>query len=270
MEIYFKDKYVKAEAALVSVEDRSFRFGDGVFETVIIANGRMFDWPLHKERLEKGLEYFNLHIEAGNIEPIAIELIKRNKVKEGYIRIVISRGVNPPDAIGYMARGAKAYMVVQALPKPLPEFKTIKIFVSTHRAFYHYPSKTNNALLYTMALMEAENAGFDNALLLSPEGYICETSNANIFWIKGDVLFTPSTDLPFIPGTIRKRIFELWQGEVKEGRFLLDELKTADEIFMSNVGGVVTAIGEIAPLAFKPKATTKTAELRKQLMAMLG
>ncbi len=269
MEVYLRDKFVKADAALVSVEDRSFRFGDGVFETVIIANGKMFDWELHKRRLQNGLEYFKLDIDIEKILPVVEELISRNSVVNGYARIVVSRGVNPPEAVGYMVRGAKAYMVVQALPKALPEFKTIRLLVSEHRAFYHYPSKTNNALLYTMALLEAEAAGYDNALLLSHDGFICETTNANIFWIKGDVLYTPSSDLPFISGTVQQRVLELWEGEMREGRFTLDDLQGADEIFMTNVGGIVTAIGEVAGVAITLKSSEKTLIIRNRMISLL-
>ncbi len=264
MQIYFKDKFIVENQAQISVNDRSFRFGDGVFETVIIYNAKTWDWPSHAKRLQKGLEFYKLDINISKIPEIAAALIKSNNIKQGYLRIIISRGET--HSVGYAVENPTPYMVVQVMEKPLPEFQTIKLVVAKIRAYYRTPCKTNNALLYTRAMLEATEAGCDNALLLSHDDYICETANANIFWIKGNVLYTPSTDLPFVPGTVREKTLELWTGEVKEGRYTIDDLKDADEIFMTNVGGIVTAVGEVRPLGINAKSQKKTLQIRAKLV----
>lgn len=267
MQIYFRDKFIDEAAAHISVNDRSFRFGDGVFETAIICNARVWDWPSHATRLQNGLEFYDLDIDISNILGIAAELIKKNKIVQGYLRVIISRGET--HAVGYKIDNPAPYMVVQVASKPLPEFQTIKLAICSLRAYYHTPCKTNNALLYTRATMEADAAGCDNALLLSHDDYICETANGNLFWIKGDVLYTPSLDLPLVPGTLRQRILDLWDGEVEQGKFNLDALSDADEIFMSNVGGIVTIIGKIQNLEIKIKSQSKTAQLRDEIIKQI-
>jgi len=264
MQIYFKDKFIDETEAHIGLNDRSFRFGDGVFETAIIFGGKVWDWPRHAKRLGNGLKFYKLDIDISKVPQITTELIKKNKVEQGYLRLIISRGTAP--GVGYMHDNSKPYMIVQVMEKPLPEYKTITLVVASLRAYYRTPCKTNNAMLYSRAMMEADAAKCDNALILSHENYICETSNANIFWIKGNVLYTPSTDLPFVPGTIREKTLELWTGTKTEGRFTVDDLKDADEIFMTNIGGIVTTIGEIKPLGIRGKSSEKTEKLRRILV----
>src|SRR5690606_14643748 len=131
---------------------------------------------------------------------------------------------------------------------PFPAFSSLSLFVSTYRASMHVPCKTNNALHYTLAMMEARDHGCDNALLLNADGYVCETASGNIFWVKEGILYTPETSLPFVPGTIRKKIIEHAPMQVVEGKFTLDDIAAADEIFMTNSGLLVAAITAVKPL----------------------
>lgn len=265
MEIYFKDSFVASGSKVLDIEDRSFRFGDGIFETAIVANGKLYDWPNHQKRLEAGVEYFRLNIDVSKVAATALELIARNKVSEGYMRVIISRG-DAAGVVGYKAGSGEAFMTIGTIPKPLPEFKPLKLYVASQRLFYNYPCKTNNALVYTMAYMEAADNDCENALLLNHEGYICETANANIFWLKNGTLYTPSTDLPFVPGTMRKRIFELWNGKIIEGKFKPEDLNGAEEIFMTNVGGIVASITEVRPLNITLKTTALAKDLYDKLI----
>lgn len=267
MEIYFNGKYVNGSEPQVLVDDRSYRFGDGLFETAIIYNGKVRDWERHQRRFENGLKFYGYDIDVSNIPQIANELIKKNNIREGYIRAVVSRGAAP--GVGYKIGDARPYLVVQVFESPLPEFREITLVLAEIRAYYHTPCKTNNALLYTRAMMEADAAGCDNALLLSHDGYICETSNANLFWIRGDVLYTPALDLPLVPGTFRENVLEFWKGGKQEGKFPIEDLHKADEIFMANVGGIITSIKEIKPLGIKPKSREKTALLREKIIKQI-
>ncbi len=266
MEIYFKNSFVPAASKVLDIEDRSFRFGDGIFETALIAGGKLYDWPNHQKRLEAGVEYFRLNIDVSKAAAISQELIKRNNITEGYIRIIISRG-DAAGVVGYKAGNSEAYMAISTIAKNLPEFKPLKLYMASQRLFYNYPCKTNNALVYTMAYMEAADNDCGNALLLNHENYVCETANANIFWLKNGALYTPSTDLPFVHGTMRKRIFELWNGKIVEGKFKPEDIIGSEEIFMTNVGGIVTSVTEIKPLGITSARTTVAKQLYDKLVA---
>lgn len=268
MEIYFKNRFVSDEAPLITVHDRSFRFGDGVFETIIVHNSRLFDWPRHERRLKNGLEYFGIALDISKAAKTALELIKRNNIKEGYIRIIVSRG-DKSGGLGYKPTDAEPYIVIQTIDKKLPEFNPSKLMVSSTRAFYKLPSKVNSALHYVMALKEAAENGCDNALLLDAEGNICESATSNIFWAKDNILYTPSDDLPFVLGTMREKILSLWKGEVREGRFKLDELAQADEIFLTNVGMLVSPVDKIKDISLKPSKGGVAKDLYDRVVASI-
>ena len=88
--------------------------------------------------------------------------------------------------------------------------------------FAAFPCKTNSAMLYTLAMLDARAQGCENALILDAQGHVCETASGNIFWVRGEALYTPALSLPFVPGTVRKRVMELWPHPVEECRALLD------------------------------------------------
>lgn len=264
--IYFNGQFMAENTPILTADDRSFRFGDGIFETILIHHSRLVDAERHLKRLKRGLEFFHLDVDITPLPSLMAELIARNGIGTGYLRIIVSRGENPPGAIGYKPREPKPYFILQAMGKPFPAFSSISLHVSNIRSFYRLPCKVNSALHYAMSLMEAEAAGADNALLLSSEGYICETATGNLFWIKSDTLYTPDLTLPMVPGTVRETVLELWDGPVRQGAYALDELEGADEVFMTNVGGLVTAVREIQPMGWVFVGKKQTEVLREKLV----
>ncbi len=263
--VYFKDKFLPEEDCHISINDRSFRFGDGVFDTCLVANGRIYDFPRHLKRLQNGLDAYKIKLDTANIESLCYSLIEKNSVTSGYVRIIVSRGENGANAMGYLPKYAFPYLVIQTNEKPYPAFKPLKLFVSSQIASFKPPSKTNNSLLYTLALMEAQEQDCDNALLLNKNGHICETASGNIFWIKENVLYTPSLDLELVAGTMREKILELWDGEKHEGQFTLEDIKKADEVFMSNIATIIAPISDIAPTIGKWPVGKNTTALRQKL-----
>ena len=260
--IYTKNQFMSADTPFITAEDRSFRFGDGIFETMLVVDGRLYDAHSHFERLNHGLDYFRIRLPMDELEETCLALIAKNNCQSGYVRIVVSRGENAAGAVGYMPGESPPLLVVQTMEKSFPAYASLKLWVSAHRAHLKLPCKTNSAMLYTMAMMEARDCGCDNALILSTQDEICETASGNLFWVKDDVLFTPATSLPFVPGTVRRKVLELAPMAVKEGRFVLADLAAADEIFMTNIGGLVTRISSIAPLGYQATTDRVTAKIR--------
>jgi branched-chain amino acid aminotransferase len=264
--VFFENRFVDSQEPLIKLDDRSFRFGDGLFETILVVKGKIYDYESHIERLKKGLEFFKIDYEPSKIKNICKELIEKNHLETGYLRLIISRGINPSGAIGYKARGSKPYLIVQSIEKALPEFQTLKLWISSHRAFYHFPSKLNSAFLYTLSMIEADENNRDNALILDSKENICETANANIFWFKGDTLCTPSLELALIPGTIRKKLLEIYEGQIEEAVFKLEDLNSADEVFLTNISYLIAGVSEINPLDLCFSKFEKTQKLRKSLL----
>ena len=265
MQAYFKSQFLPENECFVSINDRSFRFGDGVFETMLVCNGRMYDFARHLQRLKNGLAAFKIALDVSHVESLCQTLIEKNALTQGYIRIVVSRGENGANAVGYLPKDTKPYLVITSVSKPYPAFRGIKLLLSSQQASVHMPSKTNNALVYTLAMMEAEEQGCDNALLLNDKGQVCETASGNIFCLKDDVLYTPSTDLPLVPGTMRHKVLELWPGKKQEGIFPLSALIEADEVFMSNIASIIAPVISLASREWK--VGNHTQQLRSLLDA---
>lgn len=265
--IYANTTLLSAGSPVISVNDRAFRFGDGIFETVLVVDGCLVDFGAHEARLRDGLRHFRIGYDTQGLRARCEALVQKNQCQSGYVRIIISRGENGEGAMGYKPGVCEPLCIIQTVNAPFPEYRTIRLYVSSRRAFEPLPCKTNSAMLYTMAMLEAADHACDNALILDMAGNVCETASGNLFWVKDEVIYTPESTLPFVPGTVRKKVLALSPLPVKEGRFAPTELLEADEIFMTNVGGIVAAISAIEPLGYVAKGDDVTQNLRELLVA---
>ncbi len=262
---YFKNQFLHESECHVSIHDRSFRFGDGIFDTSLVVNGQIYDFASHLKRIQKGLTAYKINLDTSNVEAICYELIKKNNVRNGYVRVIISRGENGANSVGYLPGDSKPYLLITSMEKPYPAFKEISLFVASQQSYVKQPSKTNNSLFYTLALMEAQEHGCDNALLMNKDGHICETASGNIFWIKDDILYTPDPALELISGTMRAKILGLWQGHKTEGKFTLKDLENADEVFMTNIGYLMAPVTKMLPAGNQWPIGKNTTDLRQKL-----
>jgi len=265
--IYTQNQFLPADVPFITADDRSFRFGDGIFETMLVVDGRMYHWNAHIARITRGLGFFRLALDISQLEKNCKALIEKNNCRSGYVRVVISRG-NDAGAMGYlMGKNAVPYYVIQTIEKPFPPYRALNLYVSSTPAHMSVPCKTNSAVHYTLSMLEAQEHGCENALILDTHGHICETASGNIFWVKNGTLYTPEMGLAFVPGTIRARLISLSPLPVKEGRFTLADLANADEIFMTNIGGLVTKIVSVMPLGYVAKGDALTQQFRTLIEA---
>jgi branched-subunit amino acid aminotransferase/4-amino-4-deoxychorismate lyase len=128
-------------------------------------------------------------------------------------------------------------------------------------------TKTLQCLNSVLSRGEAEENGCFEALLMSEKGHVCECSSANIFWFKGNTLYTPSVESGILPGTTRAAIIRLSPYKVVEGIYSLEDMLSADEIFLSNVTLKTCPVGEIAWDASKRwNNHPKTQEIHQLMM----
>lgn len=217
MMVHLNGSLVPAEEARISVFDRGFLYGDGLFETFRAYRGRLFLWELHRERLRRGLEELQLPLPLGleSLRQAALELLAVNQLSDASLRLSISRGPGPR---GYSPRGAGPSTVV-LVADPAPSIESSPgPPVRLHTAGYRVPSgvsltahKTAAKLLHVLARMEAEAAGADEALLLNESGSMAETVSANIFWFEPDgvTLSTPDLAQGALAGVTRQFVLGL-------------------------------------------------------------
>ncbi len=252
MTVYLNGQFVPEAAATVSVFDRGFLYGDGLFETVRIHSGKPFRWTQHLRRFRKGAAFLGIVLPPTDNEltEIAQELLKRNQVDEGILRIALSRGVG---ARGYSPKGADTpSLVLSTHPAPalpstgLPQWKVV---TSPYRVAAGDPLlliKSANKLLNVIARAEAEARGADEALLVNTEGHLAEAASSNLFWIESGIIYTPALDSGALEGVSRGLVLEICRGlkiSVELRKAAPEVLFSADGAFLTNSGfGLVEVV----------------------------
>lgn len=248
--VYLKGKFVTEDKAVISVRDRGFRFGDGLFETIRVVNGNSWQWDLHMKRLQMGLDLLKIRADISDFRKIAEQLLEKNKVSNGFLRIAISRGEGSRGYLPDIKGGAT--VVIETVP-PIDDINDpVDLWVSSLKHIA-VKAKTMQGLNSTLARMEAvENDCFE-AVLCDNDGNICEASSSNIFWVKGNKVFTPSLSAGIVPGTVRDAVICLSPLAVEEGIYDFEEIQNADEIFLTNVAWLLVPVKRIKPLGLEFK-----------------
>jgi branched-chain amino acid aminotransferase len=215
MHVFLNGQFVPEEQATVSVFDRGFLFGDGLFETLRVCNGKPFRWHQHWERLARGADFLKIRLPVSgeSLRASADELVARNQMPEALLRVTFSRGVG---ARGYSPRGATRPTLVMSLheapPIDLQNPPRWRLITSSLRLPAHEPLsqfKTGNKLPQVLARTEADAANADEALLVNTDGHVIEAASSNLFWIEGETVCTPPLGSGILAGVTRETVLEL-------------------------------------------------------------
>ena len=251
MIVFINGNFIEEEEATISVFDRGFLYGDGVFETLRIYNGKPFLFDRHIGRLSHGLGSLFIGDKYSFSEYLehTRELIEKNNVTEGVLRIQATRG---PGKRGYSTTGNYDPTVLISLheaPNIDPNnVLPVKLATSTQILSDHDPFstlKTTNKLANIVALREAEKVGMDDALLTNHTGNITEASGSNVFWTKDNTLFTPPVSSGCLSGITRGMILELaiaLKLPTVQQDITPTELGNAESVFLTN------SVREIQPV----------------------
>lgn len=274
--VYLNGQYVTRDQALVPVEDRGLRFGDGVFETIYVRDGVMYLWDRHLRRLLEGLDALQIRFENSNLKEAALGLLLRNKIEECLLRITVTRGIGSRGYLPYPdLMGHDPTVIIETIaysPPPLEELDRLELTltISSYEKTSPKSLPTRYKLMQGMnsilARIEAERQGAFDALMLSREGMVSETSAANIFWCIGKTLFTPSLDSGCLAGTMRERIMELSEYRVSQDKFKLRHLLKADAVFLCNSAFLVLPVARLAGYSTTWIASHKLAKIYRMLI----
>lgn len=249
---YVKGRFVPAEEASLSIQERGFRFGDGIFETIRMAHGIPYQWEQHLARINQGLTALRISFDTQRLKDILQELIKKNNLKEGFIRLSISRGIGSQ---GYLPTATEATLVMETSSLSPPPAISVALWQSRYRKpapeALPVACKLMQGVNSTLARMEAADHGCFEALQLGQGGQICEGSSSNIFWIKNGGLYTPSLESGILNGTIRQAVLRLSPYPIEEGIFPLEILQEAEEVFLTNVSWLVLPVSGLQPLGWE-------------------
>lgn len=253
---------VPATEATVSVRDRGFMYGDAAFETVRAYGGGLFRWEDHAERLENTCETLSMDhgLSRKTLENRIHDTLSANGFEDAYVRLSITRGVQPGKLTPDPAVDPTVVVIVKPLPRGgRPENggssrwdspATVRSVERRRPPKAVMPShvKTHNYLGGILARLEIRGTNADEALLRDAEGNVAEGTTSNVFFVDDRALHTPSLDGPVLPGVTRQVVIELAATEgipVTEGTYTMADIRAADEVFLTNTTGEVWPVASL-------------------------
>ena len=257
MKIYFNGKFVSREKAKVSVFDHGFLYGDGVFEGIRSYDCLVFRLQEHIERLYESAHAINLNIgmtQPGMIE-VVVKTMKANKLRDGYIRLVVSRGegdlgLDPRKCYGkpsIIVIADKISLYPEKLYKEGMEIVTVATLRNLPEAL-NPRIKSLNYLNNILAKIEAVNLGYQEALMLNHLGFIAECTGDNVFIVKKGKLLTPAVEMGALKGITRDAVLELAKNSdisTHEGMLSRQDIYTADECFLTGTAAEIIPVVKV-------------------------
>jgi branched-subunit amino acid aminotransferase/4-amino-4-deoxychorismate lyase len=238
--IWSRGEVIADDALHVSVLDRTFEHGLGLFETFRTWNGFPTLLAHHLDRLCRSARELEIPIEPGHLpDPLAVSRLRDGcgipPGRDVRLRMTVSGGISEA---GRAARGSTVWMTAGPLPPPLPTPGVRiarSILVDPHDDLARH--KTLNYWRLRMAHSRAIAEGADEVLCVTPDGFACEATRSNLFLVEGSQLRTPSTEWPILPGIMRRIVLDHATRSglaIVEGPMTIESLATADEAFLTN------------------------------------
>ncbi|HEY1941941.1 MAG TPA: D-amino-acid transaminase [Roseiarcus sp.] len=249
---YVNGRYVRFAQAAVSIEDRAFQFGDGVYEVCEVRGGLLIDETRHLDRLRSSLEALRIAAPVGPsaLRQILREIVARNRVREGIAYVQISRGVARRDH-GFPAASVRSGLVVSArsLDPRIGQANAergVRVVTTPDERWAHPHIKTLQLLPNVLAKQAAREAGAMEAWFVDRAGYITEGSSTNA-WIVAEngVLVTRPADRAILRGVTRMTLLDVVAREgvaFEERAFTLEETYRAREAFYSSATTIATPV----------------------------
>jgi len=240
----YNGKIVEAEQRMLTPESRGLRYGEGIFETIKVEGEKIYFLSDHFYRLERGLKTLNLQLpeffSEAELKQLILKLCKKNGYLSARIRLMCWRkdgglydAVSDVCEYSIQSYPLKIQYEINSNGLELCFFDAVKKPLDILSNIKH-----NNFLIYSLAARYAQDKKCNDAIVVNQEGNICDTTIANIFWIKDGAIFTnPLSDGP-IAGVMRKQLLQqlLVLGiTVVEKSCSIEELYEADEVFITNV-----------------------------------
>jgi branched-chain amino acid aminotransferase len=256
LQIYIDGKFYPKSEAKLSVYDHGLLYGDGVFEGIRAYNGQVFKLKEHVARLYESAHSIMLQIPLTQEQIVAavIESLRKNNLKDSYIRLVVTRGIGDLGLDPRKCPKPTVFIIADTikLHEGIAKTKGITTIVSWVRRNpidgSSHEAKTLNYLNSIMAKIEANMSGADEALCLSADGSIAEGVGENIFLVKDGKLYTPPTSTGALSGITAKSVVEVAEKlgyTVTLSKLTMFQLFNADELFFSGTAAEIVPIRQV-------------------------
>ena len=285
MKIYINGKYYSKNQAKISVFDHGLLYGDGVFEGIRAYNGKVFKLYEHIDRLYESAKSIMLDVKMSKntLAKDIVKTIKVNKLKDAYIRVVVTRGIGTLGLNPFTCKEPQVIIIVDKIvlyPKKLYKngLEVVTVATLRNKAEAVNPRiKSLNYLNNVLAKIEAINAGYLEAIMFNSFGFISECTGDNIFIVKDEVICTPSLYMGVLRGITRDSVIDLaenMQYKVKQIVMNRHDVYNADECFLTGTAAeiipVVKADGRVIGSGKPGEITLRLIKAFKQLTQTEG
>jgi len=262
----YNGRFFADDETVLSKDDRSYRYGDGLFETMKLINGNILLEDYHFERLFLGLDVLKFNIPVlftkRQIEKEIKELSKKNECENSArIRLSVSRGNG-----GLYDCDNKFSYLIECWPLEQKGFNEngliIDVYPDARKSIDVFSNlKSANYLPYVIAAIWAKENKLNDALILNQHERICDSTIANVFWVKDNKIFTPPLNEGCVAGVMRKKILELVARNsdhgMQEAVLTQDILLQADEVFLTNATTGIRWVKECRGKVYKSTISRK-------------
>ncbi len=259
MQLCYNGKFMAADKPLLTVDNRSFRYGDGCFETMKVYQGQLLLADLHFERLMMSLHILHFHIPPHFTKEyftgLVLELCRASGVSDlARVRLTVWRaGTGLYDPVDHTPE-----FIIQCwkLPRHIFELNqaglTMDVFPDAIKPGDKLSSvKSNNCLPYVLAALYAKEHQISESLLLNQYGRVADSTIANVFIVKGNDILTPPLSEGCVCGVMRKHLLQTEiPFKIKEQPLRISDLENADEIFLTNAIYGIRWVGQFRDTSY--------------------
>lgn len=256
MKIFLDGQFYDKQDAKISVFDHGLLYGDGVFEGIRFYNGRVFRLEEHIDRLYDSAKAICLTIPMTPAEmtEALLETIRQNELKDGYVRLVVTRGVGDLGLNPLLCPKASVFIIAAKItlyPEEMYKNGLTVVTCATRRIPHGALSpmvKSLNYLNNVLAKIEAQQAGAGEGLMLNEQGYVAECTGDNIFTIKNGQVFTPPISAGALAGVTREAMFHIAAQlgvTITEPNMTRYDIYTADECFLTGTAAEVIPVTKL-------------------------
>jgi len=251
--VYIDGKYYQKKDAKVSVFDHGLLYGDGIFEGIRVYDGYVFKLDEHLTRLYESAKSIELNIPLSKEEfkEAILETLRKNKLKNAYVRVVVTRGVGDLGLNPVSCPKPSIIIIADYLAPLFEGVNATAIIASTRRnalTALNPMIKSLNYLNNVLARIEANKANANEAIMLNQNGTIAEGTGDNVFIVKNGKLITPPPMASILIGITRNIVMALAEEEgleVIEREMTVHELYNADEAFLTGTAAEVAPLVEV-------------------------
>ena len=241
----------------INANDRGFLLGDGVFETFIKKNDVAIFFEEHFQRLLNSLSVLGIEYPYTKDETLNVVSAFPDQM---ILRLTVSRGYSEGRGLWPAASSAPTVLITSGkLPEDFPDLNVTKVSFPKNEKSPYVSMKTLNYLDEILARKEVLEAGFDDGIFVNTSGFVCEATTSNLFWVKEGKVYTSPMTSGILPGIIRAKLMAFLN--VSEENISFENLKKADEIFLTNSVWGIRSVAKIDDIELSSVITKK---IRKQ------